>query len=196
MFLGEEIQQKIEYLWFEIGLKKSEIFDIISRDRHIEQEDISNHIANFKAPELTEAKLIELLFKDIEASADKYPKIKASNRYLKFDSQNCIIAFSFCTKQIKNRYADLIMIDIKTAEKHCKESGYNIIFILGIDIFGDQIILFTAITQSKDVNALAQVLDYYLEAGFMTPKHVILDNLEFSRVITERFNLSDKEGSN
>jgi hypothetical protein len=115
-----------------------------------------------------------VLFKEIEANSPKHPKIKESNRYLKYDSQNCVIAFSFCSNQIKNRYADIIMIDIETAKKHCKE--YYIIFIMGIDIFGDQIILFTCISQHKHANAIGTMLDYYLEAGFARPKHIILDS--------------------
>lgn len=143
--LSEEIQQKIEYLWFEVGLKKSEIFYIISKDRYIEQEDISTHLGSFSVPKVDQVNDLEPLFREIEASSDKYPKIKASNLYLKYDS-NGIIAFSFCTKQIKKRYSDLIMIDTKTSEKYCDDVSYTIIFVMGVDIFGDQIILFTAIT--------------------------------------------------
>lgn len=65
--LSEEIQQKIEYLWFEIGLKKSEIFYIISKDRYIEQEDISTHLGSFSVPKVDQVNDLEPLFREIEA---------------------------------------------------------------------------------------------------------------------------------
>ena len=115
--LSSELQSQVEHLYFIKALKKKQIYEKISLDRHIDAEEVKKHIKNFNVPKFFKIADFQTLFLDIRAASPKYPIIKASNRYLKFDGQNGIVSFSFATNQIKNRYSDLLLFDATTCTK-------------------------------------------------------------------------------
>lgn len=138
---------QVEHMWFNQCMKKREIYEAISQDRHIDQEEVKKHIKLFKQPTYTKVSELQTLFNEIKAESKNFPIIKQSNRYLKFDSLNGIISFSFSTNQIKNRYSDLVLFDMTTCVKYV--DGFFISFFQGVDILGQQSILFTSIFPEK-----------------------------------------------
>ena len=69
---------------------------------------------------------------------------------------------------------------------------FYIIFFSGIDILGNQMVLFTSIMQKKNIQSISVMCDQYIEAGFRSPEHMIIDSLEFQKIIIEKLGLTDQ----
>ena len=53
-------------------------------------------------------------------------------------------------------------------------------------------VLFTSIMQKKNIQSISVMCDQYIEAGFRSPEHMIIDSLEFQKIIIEKLGLTDQ----